>query len=186
MIASVGPEWTSTTAIRPAVHHLGYLVDDIATAAGIWAAALGVGPFLLSQHIAFDTAICGETAATFDHSAAFAAWGDTFIELQQVHEAKPSKLAQGLGQGRPRGLNHIAYAVGDPAAESARLTDLGLPILLHATIGGVELTWHDAWDSLGYAIEVHRAGDALHGFFDTVRSAAAKWDRVTAILRDEH
>jgi hypothetical protein len=64
--------------------------------------------------------------------------------------------------------------------------EIGLPVLFHATLGGVELTWHDAWDSLGYALEIHLSSDALHGFFGTVRQAANNWDHVTAVLRNDH
>lgn len=169
----------------PPIHHLGFRVEDLESAASQFAAAFGIGPFLLLDHVKFDTVLFEGAPASFDHSAAFAAWGDIFVELQQIHGAGPAALADAVGCMRPPGLNHIAYAVDEPAMESSRLTESGLPLLFHATVGEVELTWHDAWADLGCGLEIHRASRDLAEFFERIRDATRHWDGQRLLLRGD-
>ena len=76
--------------MTPALHHVGYWVDDLAAAQARWSRDLGVGPFDVIEHVPFDEFVLTADGrphrdVVFDHSAAFAAWGPVVVELGQVH-----------------------------------------------------------------------------------------------------
>jgi hypothetical protein len=157
-------------------HHFGYVVDDLAVAARRWHEVTGIGPFLAIGHVVFDEVTVDGAPAVFDHSAAFAAHGEIFVELQQIHHVEPAAALRRFQPLHPRGLNHVAYAHDDPDAESVRLSGLGAPRTFEARTLGLHVIWHDTSDVLGFAVELHQDGDALRGFFAEVSAAARDWD----------
>ena len=165
----------SSSRRGPAIHHVGYVVDDLRRAAEIWYTTAGVGPFVVFEHIAFDGLTGDGSAVTFDHTAAFAVAGDNFIELQVLH-AVDERVAHYLRPRRGVGANHLAIAVDDAVAHSERLAARGHPGFLHAHTAGLSSSWHDARSDLGLALEVHQRSAALDAFFDVVRSADRHWD----------
>lgn len=158
------------------VHHLAYVVTDLAAMARKWRDLAGVGPFLLLPHVRFDTFEIDGKPAVFDHSAAFAAYGSMFLELQLLHRVDPAPRLPQLRADYPGGLAHVAYVSEDRAAESARLEAMGMPRVVHARTGGLEIAMHDATDTLGFIIELHQRCTALTELFDRVRAAAEGWD----------
>jgi hypothetical protein len=160
----------------PPVHHLGYAVDDLAVAAQRWHDITGIGPFLAFEHMRFDTVSVAGTPAVFDHSAAFALHGTVFVELQKIHLVEPGGVEPCFLPPGGHGLNHVAYAYEDPAAQSARLSGAGLAPTFEARVGDIHVRWHDTSATLGFAVELHQAGPALDGFFDAVAAAARAWD----------
>ena len=163
------------------LHHLGYVVDDVHAAAAYWSQTFGIGPFILFEHMVFDSVIYDGAPATFDHSAAFGRWGPLYIELQQLHEVRPNSFRRKLSPFSATSLNHVAVPVDDPAAESDRLEALGARKYLHAVIGDVVVRWHDTTAQLGFSVEIHQAGPGFSGLFDIVDKEAHRWDGVTAI-----
>jgi hypothetical protein len=157
-------------------HHYGYVVDDLERAAEQWAAVAGVGPFLVLEHVAFDEFTVDGQPALLDHSAAFAAFGDQFVELQVVHDFSPAATGRLFRAGQPGNLNHVAFAVADPAAESERLSGNGVPLVVRARTAGLGIVLHDVSAELGFAVELHQDGEALRGLFEQVRRAALGWD----------
>jgi Glyoxalase/Bleomycin resistance protein/Dioxygenase superfamily len=160
----------------PPIHHLGYAVADLGIAAQQWHQLTGIGPFLAFGHMRFDAVSVSGQPAAFDHSAAFAAHGPVFVELQEIHLVEPAGAVPVLVPPAGHGLNHVAYAYDDPAAESARLAAAGLAPTLDARIGDIHVRWHDTVATLGFSVELHQAGEALDGFFDAVTAAARGWD----------
>ena len=72
------------------LHHIGYWVPDLEAAVAKAVRMLGIGPFLVHRHVAFDTFRMADGTeitdpAFFDHTAAFAAWGPIVLELAEVH-----------------------------------------------------------------------------------------------------
>lgn len=164
--------------IRP-VHHLGYWVDDLDEGIDRAVRALGVGPFLVDEHVRFDefTLADGtriEDPAYLDHTAAFAAWGPMVIELAVVHTVDPWLAhAYGLGKG---GLGHVSWVADDLAVESARLEAQGCRLLHTASSGAVAVAWHDGGALFPHPIEVHRAGAPILGMHGRLAALAADWD----------
>ena len=71
--------------LRREVDHLGYIVEDIPTAVEGWA-RLGVGPFFHIPNVDFEVLHRRDEPCVFEHSAAFARWGDIGLELQQIRQ----------------------------------------------------------------------------------------------------
>jgi hypothetical protein len=172
----------SADGAMPSLHHVGYWVDDLDSARKQWGQDLGVGPFQLVPHIAFESFVLvvdGEEYrdVVFDHSAAFAAWGPVVVELSQIH-AIDDRLAAayGSGAGGPAGVvSHVSWVVPDVEQESARLARLGCRLINTARSGPISVAWHDGGPLFPHPIEVHQHNDAIAGMHD----------RLTALRADE-
>jgi methylmalonyl-CoA/ethylmalonyl-CoA epimerase len=170
------PAIDASPTVRLPIHHLGFVVPDLSRSIERWVTLFGAGPFFVLEQIHFDRCESHGGPARFDHTAAFGQCGPIAVELQQFHDVRPAPVATLLSAHREEGVNHVAYAVTDPAGESARLEALGYPAYINATLGEIEVTWHDTVDMLGYSIEVHRAGPSLDDFFATIAAGATDWD----------
>jgi hypothetical protein len=157
-------------------HHLAYVVEDLALAARQWHEVTGIGPFLVLPHVAFDSMIVDGQATIFDHTPAFAAHGGLFIELQLIHHIEPAASRARFTPRAPGGVHHAAYVVDDLAAQSARLTALGLPCTIRAKAGDLQVAMHDASDLIGATLELHQDSAFLRSFFEQVRVAPDTWD----------
>jgi catechol 2,3-dioxygenase-like lactoylglutathione lyase family enzyme len=161
---------------RRPIHHVGFHVPDLPAAIDTWVTVYGAGPFYLLEHVAYDECTSSGTPAVWDHSAGFGQWGAVPVELQQTHELRPAELARPFTANGRSAVNHVGVTADDPAAESARLESLGLPLRMYARLGEFEFFWHDATEAFGYCIEVITAGPELDAFWDTVASGARDWD----------
>jgi methylmalonyl-CoA/ethylmalonyl-CoA epimerase len=177
------PVVDAPATVRRPIHHLGYVVSDLSRSIAHWVTVCGAGPFYVLERIDFDHCESLGKPARFDHTAAFGQCGPIAVELQQFHDVRPDPMATLLSARREEGINHVAYAVTDPAGESERLAALGFPAYMNATLGEIEVTWHDTVDMLGYSIEVHRAGPRLDDFFATIAAGATDWDGSDQVRR---
>ena len=149
---------------------LAYAVDDVERAALTWTAR-GIGPFFVRDHIELVNVRVHGNPATFDHSSAFAQWGDVMIELIRQHDGGPEPIVGTTG------MHHVAHFVDDFAAASALLHDGGRPEVLYAeTSNGMPFAFHDARTDRGHLIEIYERTAALGRFYDMVRGAAVGWD----------
>jgi catechol 2,3-dioxygenase-like lactoylglutathione lyase family enzyme len=161
------------------IHHLGYWVPDLAAGAEKAARTLGIGPFLVHRHVAFETFRMADGTeitdpAFFDHSAAFAAWGPIVLELGEVHSVDDG-LAAAYGIGFDR-LGHVSWVTDDLAAEGARLEAAGCRHIHEAVSGAVHVAWYTGGTLFPHPIEVHRAGPPILGMHGRLAAAAAAWD----------
>ena len=156
--------------------HVGYVVEDIEEAVASWVRLTGAGPFLLLDHLRFDSVEHRGRHATFEHSAAFGQYGPIAVELQQIHVSAPPSLTEAIVPGRPPVINHVAVISATPEEDSAALTAAGHPLFLHARAGEVEVRFHDTKAVLGQAIEIHRRSEFIEGFFADVAALARGWD----------
>jgi hypothetical protein len=148
---------------------LAYAVDDVWAGAARWAAVSGAGPFFVAAHIDVPTAIVRGEPGAFDHSSAYGQWGDVMVEL--VHEHTPA-----LGPAAPA-PHHVAFMVESLADAIVECTDVGWPVLLHATTGsGQQFAFCDARADLGHLVELYEPSDRLRGFYAFVAAAATSWD----------
>jgi catechol 2,3-dioxygenase-like lactoylglutathione lyase family enzyme len=151
------------------LHHIGYWVEDLSAAGTQWTDTLGVGPFDVVGHIGFESfelSLDGvvEHDITFDHSAAFAAWGPIVVELAQVH-AIDDRLARAYGFA-VGAVSHVAWVVDDLVAESARLAALGCRLINSARSGPISVRWHDGGPLFPHPIELHERNGAIAGMHD--------------------
>jgi catechol 2,3-dioxygenase-like lactoylglutathione lyase family enzyme len=163
--------------VNTAPHHIGYWVEDLATACRTWTGALGVGPFQLIEHVPFESFVLTLDGreyddVVFDHSAAFGAWGPLVVELAQVH-AIDDRLAPAYGV-RPGAVSHVSWVVPDLAAASAELTARGCALINTARTGPVSVAWHTGGPLFGHPIELHQHNDVIAGMH--ARLSAARPD----------
>ncbi len=162
------------------LHHIGYWVNDLEAAVARAVRDLGVGPFLVHEHITFDSWETGPAVAAdpgpveFDHSAAFAAWGPVVIELGQVHAIDP-RLAQAYGV-RDGAVSHVSWVVDDLEAEAERLTALGCEPVNTASTGPIHVSWHTGGPLFPHPIELHEANPAILGMHPRLSGLAEGWD----------
>jgi Glyoxalase/Bleomycin resistance protein/Dioxygenase superfamily len=144
---------------------IAYGVDDVRASASRWVER-GVGPFFVIDHILVkDVRIDGE-AASFDHSSAYAWWGDVMVELICQHGAGRSIVP-------PAGLHHVAFFVADLPSAQADLVAAGMPEALYAeTTNGQAFAMHDARSELGHLIEIYEPTPRLSAFYAMVHDAA--------------
>lgn len=163
----------------PPLHHVGYWVDDLASAMERAVRSLGVGPFLVHEHVTFDQFTMADGTEVddpsfFDHTAAFAAWGPLVLELGQVHTVD-EELAAAYGVGTDN-LGHVSWVVEDLEAETRRLEALGCPLIHTAQSGAVNVAWHGGGDLFPHPIEVHRAAPPILGMHARLVGLADGWD----------
>jgi hypothetical protein len=167
----------------PDLHHVGYWVDDLDSALTRWGRDLGVGPFQVIEHVAFEEFVLtvgGERYddVVFDHSAAFAAWGPVVVELGQVH-AIDDRLAAAYGVApgaygvAPGAVSHVSWVVPDIADESARLARLGCRLINTARSGPISVAWHDGGPLFPHPVELHQHNDVIAGMHDRLTALRA-------------
>lgn len=166
--------------MRP-FHHIGYVVPDLRAAAERFARTLGAGPFLSIGHVPLADAIWRGKPAVYDHSTAFGMWGETLVELSQIHEAVPADLGAFMGRGDSTHIGHVGWLVDDLEAETAALRGLGLELVHTGTAGPVRAHWFDGRPVFGHPIEVLRRCPENLGLYAAVREAALGWDGEEAL-----
>ena len=149
---------------------IAYAVADVERAANSWAAR-GVGPFFVREHIEVTNVRIHGAASTFDHSSAYAQWGDLMIELIHQHP----------GHGEPivgtSGIHHVAHFVDDFSDAAARLTAAGHREVLYAeTTTGMPFAFHDGGVERGHLIEIYERTAPLARFYEMVRAASVGWN----------
>jgi hypothetical protein len=156
---------------------IAYAVDDVERAVDRWVAR-GVGPFFLRDHIEVHATRIRGRPATFDHSSAFAQWGDVMVELIQQHDPGSDPV---VGTG---GVHHMAHFVDDFGAAHTALAAAGHAEVLYAeTSTGMPFAFHDALAERGHLIEIYERTSGLVRFYEMVREAAAGWDGDDPIRR---
>ena len=161
--------------MTPGLHHIGYAVDDLPTAAEDFARRFGAGPFYAFEHIVFDEVTYRGEPALYDHSSAFGQCGPIIVELTQVHDVRPAGLARSLAKPGD-GIGHVGWLADSLTDEVARLEAAGLVPFHTGRTGPVSVVWFDGGPLLGHPIEVLQRRDELLGFYDMVRRASEGWD----------
>jgi catechol 2,3-dioxygenase-like lactoylglutathione lyase family enzyme len=162
------------SVLRP-LHHVGYVVDDLAAGVARFTAATGAGPFFAMAHLVFDEVTYDDAPALYDHSSAFGQWGPVLVELTVVHVAQPAGLRDAL-TAPGAGLGHVAWLADDLEGETARLQAAGLRRFHTGRSGPVSAAWFDGGPLLGHPVEVLQRCEQILGFYAMVRAAAQDWD----------
>ena len=162
--------------LRRRPDHIGFSVPDIYAAASQWSLIFGAGPFFLSSDVQFDSLCFRGGPCEFHHSFAFGAWGELLIELQMIQACSPPELEQLLKPGPSPIMTHIGYISDVPEDDSRDLDADGHELYLRATRGPIDVRFHDARNSLGCSIEIHRRSGFLDASRARLREAANGWD----------
>jgi hypothetical protein len=157
-------------------HHLGYVVEDLESAAERFARTVGAGPFLRIEHVPLTEVTYRGSPGRYDHSTAFGQWGPVIVEISQVHDAEPAGLGAFMSAPRLPAIGHLAWLVDDLDAESTRLQAAGMPVVHTGRSGPVAANWHDGGPLLGHPVEVLRRCPEILGFYAAIAAAARDWD----------
>jgi hypothetical protein len=156
---------------------IAYAVGDVTEAAARWAAH-GVGPFFVREHIEVTNVRIRGAAASFDHSSAYAQWGDLMIELIHQHDGGPEPVVGSSG------IHHVAHFVDDFATAAAQLVGTGHSEILYAeTSTGMPFAFHDGGVERGHLIEIYERTAPLARFYDMVRAASVGWSGADPVRR---
>jgi hypothetical protein len=159
------------------IHHLGYVVEDLEASVQRLVGELGAGPFFVVRDVPLEQVTSRGEAATFRHDSAFGQCGATPIEVMQLRRLEPERVREGFSLSPPR-LHHTAYVVSRERLAGARedLERRGLPAFMHATMGDLDLTYHEAAHTTGHQVELHADSQGLRDFFAMVHRASVDWD----------
>lgn len=159
------------------VHHRAYLVESIEDTVARLVEQFGAGPFFVLEDVTFENVTSRGEVAEFSHNSAFGHLGGDPIELMEIKQLSPARVAERFSGPRPR-LHHIAWAVPPSSVEQVResLETHGAPAYLQANLDDIDSSFHDSSASLGHDVEIHADVGSLQGFFTEFREAAANWD----------
>ena len=156
---------------------IAYAVGDVDRSISSWVAG-GVGPFFVREHIELSNVRIRGHASRFDHSSAFAQWGDVMIELIHQHDGGDTSIVGTAG------IHHVAHFVDDFSAATAGLRAAGRDEVLYAeTATGMPFAFHDALADRGHLIEIYEHTAPLRRFYDMVRHAGDGWDGTDPVRR---
>jgi methylmalonyl-CoA/ethylmalonyl-CoA epimerase len=159
------------------IHHLGYVAEDLEATVHRLVSELGAGPFFVTRDVPLEQVTSRGEAATFHHDSAFGQCGAVPIEVMQLKRLEPERVREGFSQSPPQ-LHHTAYVVAPERLAEAReaLERRGLPAYLHATLGDLDLTFHEAARATGHHVELHADSQGLRDFFGMIHDASVEWD----------
>lgn len=130
-------------------------------------ARTGCGPFVFAHHIPLASCEVNGFPFTFDHSSAYAWWGEVMVELVREHSRPLGPV--------PTGVHHLAFMVDSLNDGIDACRQLGWPLLLFArTEGGQEFAFCDATADLGHFIEMYEPSPRLLGFYEHVRGLSTE------------
>lgn len=158
-----------------AIHHVGYVVDNLAAGVERFASAFGAGPFLAIEHMRFDEVTFEGEPASYDHSSAFGAWGPLLLEITAIHGAEPAGLRAALTP-EGGGVGHLGFLVDSPEATAAVLRGAGCEPFHGGRTGPAEATWLSGGELFGHPVELLRRAPELLEFYGRVRAASVGWD----------
>src|SRR5262249_23102811 len=109
-------------------------------------------------------------------SMAFAYSGEMQIELMQQHGEDQSMLRAYPAQPAT-GFHHVGIFSNDMPADEARLASSGLRPVGSSVSGiGARAAFFHGGPQAGGLIELIQASNAVNGFNDSLKRAAAQWD----------
>jgi methylmalonyl-CoA/ethylmalonyl-CoA epimerase len=159
------------------IHHLGYVAENLEATVQRLVSELGAGPFFVVRDVPLERVTSRGEPATFHHDSAFGQCGAMPIEVMQLERLEPGRVREGFSQPPPH-LHHTAYLVARERLAEARedLEQRGLPAFLQATMGDLDLSYHEAAHTIGHQVELHADSQGLRDFFAMIHDASVGWD----------
>lgn len=169
------------------VVEVGYVVDDLSTAARHFSLALGAGPFFVYRNLAMKNTRVGQKPVNIDIDVALGACGSFVLELI-VQNCETQSPFLGHEPGSRPEVNHWSLFVDDFYASRQRQLSEGYTEALSAEIGidgeSARLSYFDTRAQLGAYVELMEANPpGLLDSYQAVLDAAVNWDG-TSLLRE--
>ena len=156
-----------------------FVVTDLEASIKDWTEKLKVGPFLVFESFVMNDK--DGAPLPFDIKIGLAYSGDSFIELIQPNDDRPSIYSEVAANGG--GFHHIAKLTRDLDASIAESEAAGHPL---AVLGHFEpnnrLAYVDARSTYGGYMEYVEYNEFIGGLLHYMRDAAENWDGVTPTM----
>ncbi|NKB42718.1 MAG: hypothetical protein GKS03_00430 [Alphaproteobacteria bacterium] len=156
-----------------------FVVTDMEASIKEWTEKLKIGPFLIFESFVMNDK--DGAPLPFDIKIGLAYSGDSFIELIQPNDDRPSIYSEVANNGG--GFHHIAKLTSDLDASIAESEAAGHPL---AVLGHFEpnnrLAYVDARSTYGGYMEYVEYNEFIGGLLHYMRDAAENWDGVTPTM----
>lgn len=162
------------------IGQIGYIVDDLDSAAQQWTDSIGLGPWQIFDPAPFDVLRYKGEPSHAEVGFALAFMGDVQIELIQQHNDAPS-MYRDLLDTYGEGVQHICFYPEDYDAARAAGLSAGMTVAQEGEIWGIDFAY-----LLGpgaRVIELARLSDERRAMRNGAIAAAADWDGIDPFRR---
>ena len=140
----------------PRFYQMGYVVDDLESAARRWQRTTGAGPFQWLKDIQVESGLYRGVPSRVQFSVALAQCGDLQIELIAQHNDAPSCYRDLFAPGQ-EGLHHLAVRTESFEADLSRYEAAGFPSAFSGTYESTRFAYVDTSPALGFMLELVEA-----------------------------
>ena len=162
----------------------GFVVRDIERAMRHWTRSLGVGPFWITERVAFKELTYRGSPTNLEMAVAVAFSGGLQIELIQTLNDTPSIYREHLSK-YGEGLQHLGVLAGDydSALRQAR-ADGCAEVQAGSIASGLRFAYIDTADTMpGTMIELIEQTSGMRKFLARLEETARTWDGTDAIRK---
>lgn len=153
-----------------------FVVADLERAIAHWTEVMGVGPFFLFEHIAFeDYQFRGRTVPPIDLTIAIAYWGGLQIELIRQLDDAPSIYTE-FRAAHGCGMHHMGVMSQALDADLAALGSRGVQPVQRGSLPGMRFAYIATDHHPGGMIELIEATRGARALFERMHEAAQSWD----------
>ena len=153
---------------------LGFVVDDIVTAARRWVAVHGVGPFHVLPVVEQQLVVRGQPAPV-SIQVGVAQAGPVQIELIQQHCDRPSLFREWTGDGG-RPFHQVATVTADYDGRKAHLVALGYQLAGESASARFRVAYFDTVADFGFYTEIVEETPDFLAQLQQISETCAAWD----------
>jgi hypothetical protein len=153
---------------------LGFVVNDLLSAAAAWARVVGVGPFHVLPPIEQPCTYRG-TASAINIQVAVAQAGPVQIELIKQHCHRPS-VFRDWSTGNVSGLHQLCTVTADYEGKKAHYERLGYEVASEIDMGDYRVAYINTADDFGFYTEILAQNAQLLGLLANIADTCAHWD----------
>jgi hypothetical protein len=154
---------------------LGYVVDDIVSAARSWSSTFGVGPFHVLPVVGQELTRTEGDVQTVRIQVAVAQAGPVQIELIQQHCDTPSIYAE-WSKGGKSAFHQVATVTSDYDAKKAQFEALGYQVAAESISGTFRVAYIDTVAAFGFYTEVVEGTPRFLEQLEAISQTCATWD----------
>jgi hypothetical protein len=154
---------------------LGYVVDDVVSAASRWSSTFGIGPFHVLPVVGQELTHADGDVRTVRIQVAVAQAGPVQIELIQQHCDTPSIYADWSNGGRSA-FHQVATVTSDYGGKKAQFEALGYPVAAESTGGAFRVAYIDTVAAFGFYTELVERTPRFLDQLEAISQTCATWD----------
>ena len=153
---------------------LGFVVDDLLSAATDWARVFRVGPFYLMPPVELAWTYHGAPSGV-NMQVAVAQAGPVQVELVKQHCDRPS-IFRDWQRGAVCGFHQLCTVTPDYEGKKAHFGRLGYDVAAELEIDGYRVAYFDTVDDFGFFTEVVAKTDEFLSLLEGISQTSAHWD----------